>query len=295
MTGTENEIISRSARRRQAERAALDGRVAAILRELRAMGNERNRAGMARYGIQVERAYGVSVHELRRVAGRLGTDHPLALALWATGNHEARLLACFVDDPAAVAAEQLEAWALDFDSWDVCDQATTSLFDRTPHAWAKAAEWADREEEWVRRGAFALTAGLAAHDREADDQAFRRLLPLIERAATDHRNFVRKAVNWALRNIGKRNLALHAAAVACAERIRAAADERAGGVRGGDPGARAARWVAVDALRELTSPEVRARVAEKEARAAVTPPARRGPSPARRAPPSAGRSGRARR
>jgi 3-methyladenine DNA glycosylase AlkD len=231
-----------------------------ILAELRGMGSERDRAGMARYGINVENAFGVSVYELRRIAKRLGTDHDLALALWATGNHEARLLACFVDDPAAVTAEQTEAWARDFDSWDICDQATTSLFDLTTHAWRKAVEWAQRDGEWVKRAGFALMAGLAVHDKGAADRAFLKLLPLIEGGAADDRNFVKKAVNWALRNIGKRNRALNAAAVACARRILAAANKRAGGERGGDAGTRAARWVATDAIRELTSEKVQGRL-----------------------------------
>jgi 3-methyladenine DNA glycosylase AlkD len=234
--------------------------VGAILAELRAMGSETARAGMARYGINVEQAFGVSVYDLRKIAKRLGFDHDLALALWNTGNHEARLLACFVDDPAAVTGRQMEAWAGDFDSWDICDQATTSLFDLTPHAWPKAREWAARDEEWVRRGGFALMASLAVHDRSADDRAFLKLLPLIARAATDERNFVKKAVNWALRNIGKRNRTLNAAAIAQAEKIRAAANARAGAERGGDGAARSARWVATDALRELTSDKVQARL-----------------------------------
>ena len=239
---------------------ATDDRVRLMLAELRSLGSARDRAGMARYGINVEAAFGVSIYQLRKIARRLGTDHDLALALWATGNHEARLLACFVDDPSQVTAEQVEAWAADFDSWDICDQATTSLFDLTKHAWAKAGEWAGRDEEWVKRGGFALMAGLAVHDKAAADRAFVQLLPLVERGARDDRNFVKKAVNWALRNIGKRNAALNAAAIACAGRIRAAANERAGGERGGDPGTRAARWVATDALRELTSGKVRARL-----------------------------------
>lgn len=234
--------------------------VPGLLAEVRALGSERNRAGMARYGINVADAFGVSVYELRKIAKRVGTDHELALALWATGNHEARLLACFVADPAAVTAAQMEAWARDFDSWDVCDQATTSLFDLTPHAWKKAAAWARREDEWIRRGGFALMAGLAVHDKGAANSDFEALLPLIEAAATDPRNFVKKAVNWALRNIGKRNLALNAAAIACARRIQAAANARAGGERGGDPGDRAARWVAADALRELGSEKAQARL-----------------------------------
>lgn len=238
----------------------MDKRVSAILTELRAMGSKRDRAGMARYGINVENAFGVSVYEVRKLAKRLGTDHDLALALWATGNHEARLLACFVDDPAAVTAEQTEAWAADFDSWDLCDQATTSLFDQTPHAWRKAVEWSKRREEWIKRAAFALMAGLAVHDKGAADRSFVKLLPVIERGAWDERNFVKKAVNWALRNIGKRNRVLNTAAVACARRILAAANRRAAGERGGDPATRAARWVATDAIRELTSDKVRVRL-----------------------------------
>ncbi len=235
-------------------------RVPAILAELRAMGSERNRAGMARYGINVANAFGVSVTTLRTLARRLGTDHELALALWATGNHEARLLACFVEDPAAVTAAQAEAWAADVDSWDLCDQATTSLFDRTPHAWPKAVEWAGRQDEWAKRAGFALMAGLAVHDRAAADARFEKLLPLIERAAFDERNFVKKAVNWALRNVGKRSPALNMTALARAKKILAAANTRGGGERRGDPDARAARWVATDAMRELTSDKVRARL-----------------------------------
>ncbi len=235
-------------------------RVADILAELRALGSEKNRAGMARYGINVENAFGVSVNQLRRVAKQLGTDHRLALALWATGNHEARLLACFIDDPALVSDQQLEAWARDFDSWDICDQATTSLFDLSKHAWGKAVKWAGRDQEWIKRAGFALMAGLCVHDKSAGNRAFWKLLPLIERGAFDERNFVKKAVNWALRNIGKRNLALNAAAIACAERMRAAANQRAGGERGGDPATRSARWVAADALRELASAKVQARI-----------------------------------
>ena len=241
--------------KRPASRQAAD-----LLSELHALGSEASRAGMARYGINVEHASGVPVRTLRTLARRIGTDHELALALWATGHHEARLLACFVDDPNAVTEAQAEDWAQAFDSWDLCDQATTSLFDRTPLAWPKAVEWARREEAWVKRAGFALMAGLAVHDKTAADGAFMKLLPLIEQAATDDRSFVRKAVNWALRNIGKRNGALNAAALACARRILAAANTRAGSTRGGDPGARSARWVATDAIRELGADKLRARL-----------------------------------
>lgn len=236
------------------------GRVKSILDELRTLGSDYKRAGMARYGINVNNAFGVSVGELREVAKRFGTDHKLALDLWATGNHEARLLACFVDDPEAVTERQTETWARDFDSWDICDQATTSLFDRTKHAWSKAVEWSKRDEEWIKRGGFSLMAALAVHDKTAADRAFIEMFPLIEREAYDDRNFVKKAINWALRNIGKRNRTLNIAAIACAEGIRASANERAGGQRGGDPGARSARWVATDALRELTSEKVQTRL-----------------------------------
>jgi len=231
----------------------LNRQVTEILDEVRALGSEANRAGMARYGIKVDDAFGVSIYELRRIAKRLGTSHELALALWKSGKHEGRLLSCFVDDPAEVTATQMDSWARDFDSWDICDQATTSLFDLSKHAWNKAVEWAGKKPEWIRRGGFSLMAGLAVHDKQAKDQKFQAWFPVIEAAAFDERNFVKKAVNWALRNIGKRNRALNQAAIACAERILASANQRAGGERGGDPQTRAARWVAVDALRELTS------------------------------------------
>jgi len=239
-------------------------RVAGILIELRRMGSERDRAGMARYGINVDNAFGVSVYELRKKAKDLGIDHELALALWKTGNHEARLLACFVDDPAEVTDGQMESWAKSLDSWDICDQATTSLFDLTKYGWPKAREWAKRDDEWTKRAGFALMAGLAVHDKTAADGAYIKLLPLIERGAFDDRNFVKKAVNWALRNIGKRNLALNAAAISCAERVLAAANKRAGGDRGGDLATRAARWVANDALRELKSDKARDRLKTKQ-------------------------------
>lgn len=243
--------------------APVGERVAALLDELEAMGSEKDRAGMACYGIKTDDAFGVSVYELRRLAKPLRRDHELALALWATGNHEARLLAAFVDDPARVDEAQMESWVLDLDSWDVCDQLTCDLFYQTALAYEKARAWAARDEEFVKRAAFALMAGLAWHDKTAPDEQILAFLPLIEAHADDPRNFVKKAVNWALRNIGKRDAACNAAAIACAERIRAAADARAAGARGGDPGARSARWVAADALRELTSAKVQARLAAR--------------------------------
>ncbi len=227
----------------------------AIMDELAGMASEENRAGMARYGIKTDDAFGVSLYVLRPMAKGLFPDHELALALWATGKHEARLLASMVDDPAAVTEEQMEAWAAAFDSWDVCDQVTSNLFDKTPYAYAKVTEWSAREAEWVKRAAFATAAALAVHDKTAPDEPFLAILELCRREAGDDRNFVKKAVNWALRNIGKRNTALHAAALQTAGAILAEADARAATDRR-DPAARSGRWVARDALRELQSEKV---------------------------------------
>ena len=184
----------------------------------------------------------MSVPELRRLAKPLRRDHELALALWATGNHEARLLAGMVDDPAQVTRGQMDQWAADFDSWDVCDQVTSNLFDKTPLAWDVVRAWSGAPDEWVKRAAFATLAALAVQDKRAADEPFLELLELTAREAWDGRNFVKKAVNWALRNIGKRNLRLHAAAIASAEAMLAAAEERAAADRR-DPAARSsAGW-----------------------------------------------------
>lgn len=224
----------------------------AVLAELRGMARPETLPGMARFGIATGAALGgIPVPALRALARRLGRDHGLAEALWASGVHEARLLACMVDDPAAVTEEQAERWAAGFDSWDVVDTACGDLLDRTPLAWGRAVAWSQREEEFVKRAGFVLMAGLAVHDRAAPDAAFLAFLPLIEREASERRNVARKGVNWALRQIGKRNAALNAAAIATAERILA-------------DGPRAARWVASDALRELRSETVQRRIAGRE-------------------------------
>jgi 3-methyladenine DNA glycosylase AlkD len=221
-----------------------------VMTLLAARANEANCAGMARFGINTADAFGISIVELRKIARPLRGDHDLALALWLTGNHEARLLAGLIDDAERVTEEQLELWVAGFDSWDVCDQVCSNLFDRTPWAYAKAVEWSARDEEFVRRAGFVLMACLAVHDKEAPDEVFLGFLPIIAAAADDERNFVKKAVNWALRQIGKRNMALNAAAIAAAERLRAAA------------GSRSARWIAADALRELTSTACQKRLAK---------------------------------
>ena len=189
-----------------------------VVQQLEAQRNDTNRAGMARYGINTAKAYGISVVALRQMAKGTGKDHALARDLGNTGMHEARILASFVDQPKLVTEAQREAWVRDFDSWDLCDQAC-GLFAATPFAHAKAAQWASRPEEFVRRAALSLIATLAVHDKKAPDATFVAFLPLIREHAGDDRNFVRKAVNWALRSIGKRNLRLNEAAIACAKEI----------------------------------------------------------------------------
>ncbi len=186
-------------------------------------------------------ALGVAVPDIRRIAKLAGKDHALAAKLWASGVHEARQLAAMVDDPALVTEEQAEAWVAAFDSWDLCDGVFV-LFEQAPFAWQKAFEWAEREEEFVKRAGFVLVAGLAVHDKRALDDVFLAYLPVIRRHANDERNFVKKAVNWTLRQIGKRNEALRQAAMSFAEEIQA-------------DGTRSGRWIAADALRELRNPK----------------------------------------
>jgi len=239
--------------------AAPSAGAAALVSRIESLGSEADRAGMARYGINVERAAGVSIYELRRIAKDLGRDHELALALWDTGLHEARHLASMVDDPALVDDDQMEAWVGDLDSWDLCDQMTSNLFDKTELAYIKAREWCGREPEFEKRAGFATIAALAVQDKAAGDEPFVEFLELVRREAGDGRNYVKKAVSWALRNIGKRDRALNAAAVACAEQILAGADALAQ-AEAGKGAARSARWVARDALRELTSEKVRRRL-----------------------------------
>ena len=209
-----------------------------ILAALRARANPANVAGMARYGISTKGTLGVPVAELRQIARSIGRDRKLAAALWASGIHEARILATIVDDPQLVTRRQMDAWARDFDSWDVCDQACQNLFRYTPHAWDMAVKWAASKREFVRRAGFALMAGLAGKAKNAPDESFVALFPLLAAAATDERNMVKKALNWALRAIGKRNPGLRKKAIEAAQEILALDTP-------------AARWIAKDALREL--------------------------------------------
>jgi 3-methyladenine DNA glycosylase AlkD len=202
---------------------------------------------MARYAIPSDKAIGVAMRDIKALGKTLGRNHDLAAALWDTGVYEARMLASFVDDPAAVTAAQMDRWCKDFDNWALCDALSFNLFDRTPHAWAKVAQWSTRRNEFEKRTAFALLWSLSVHDKRAGNAPFLEGLALIERAADDQRHFVKKAVNMALRAIGKRNLALNAAAVAIARRL-AGSDQPA------------AQWVGRDALKELTGPAVKKRL-----------------------------------
>lgn len=217
-----------------------------VIARLKKMANPKNVAGMARFGINPKGTLGISIPHLRRLAREIGRDHRLAGRLWASKIHEARILASYIEDPRRVTGAQMERWVKDFDSWDICDQVS-GFFEMTPFARMKIRKWAADDREFVKRAAFAIMAGLAVHDKGAADRDFERFFPIITRAATDDRNFVKKAVNWALRNIGKRNGRLNRRAAAVAKEI----------ARIDSP---AARWIAADALRELSSAAVRRRL-----------------------------------
>lgn len=218
-----------------------------ILEKLKSLSNPEAVLGMARFGINPENAYGISIPNLRKMAKQIGRDHVLAEQLWSSGIHEARILACMIDDPNMVTEAQLERWVRGFESWDVCDQCCSNLFDKTEFAYQKAIEWSERGEEFVKRAGFVLMAALSVHDKKADAGRFEQFFPIIKREATDGRNFVKKAVNWALRQIGKRNRTLNKIAIEVANEIR-------------QIDSKAARWIADDALRELTSDKVQRRL-----------------------------------
>lgn len=203
--------------------------------------------GMARYGMAVEKRLGISIPELRKLAKEIGKGHELALGLWESGIAEARILAGMIGDPEKLTGAQMEDWVKDINSWDICDQVCDNLFEKSPLVWRKINDWAEREEEFVKRAAFSLIACLAWHDRQSEDGKFIRLLPVIIDEATDERNFVKKAVNWALRNIGKRNLNLNRAAINAAKEIQRL-------------DSKTARWIASDAIKELESEAVQRRL-----------------------------------
>lgn len=222
-----------------------------VLTWLERRGSKRVRDDMQkRYGIVAPKAFGVQVGTIQQLAKRLGKDHELAEALWKTGWYEARLLTAYVAEPEKVTAAQMDRWARDFDNWGVVDTVCFVLFDRTPHAWKKVAPWSRRKEEFIKRAGFVQLACLALHDKRTADGPFLKSLALIERGATDERNFVKKGVSWALRTVGRRSQALNRAAIALAERLAASP-------------AAAARWVGKDALRELASAKVQQQLARK--------------------------------
>ncbi len=222
-----------------------------IVRQLKASANPDAVAGMARYGINPASPYGISIPVLRKIAAKAGKNHSVACALWVSGIHEARILASMVEEPRTLTEEQMEKWVQDFNSWDLCDQCCNNLFRKWSHAHEKAMAWSAREEEFVRRAGFVLMACLAVHDKQSSDEEFLRYLPQIRHASADGRNFVKKAVNWALRQIGKRNHRLNAAATKAAEEMRKL-------------DSRPARWIAADAIRELTGDAVQARLRSRQ-------------------------------
>ena len=220
-----------------------------IIEKLESLSDTERVKGMSRFGINPENTYGVSIPNLRKIAKEVGKDHTLAQQLWASSIHEARILACYIDKPEMVTETQLENWVKDFDSWDVCDQCCNNLFDRTKFAYDKADEWSKRKEEFIKRAGFALMATLAVHDKRATDEDFLKFLQMIKMGSTDNRNFVKKAVNWALRQIGKRNLNLNKKAIETANEIQ-------------QIDSKSARWIATDTIRELTSETIQKKLAK---------------------------------
>ena len=221
--------------------------VKSVLAWLKKHSSKATRDGMARYGVPSDTALGVTMADMKVLAKEVGKNHALAAALWDTGVYEARMLTSFVDDAEQVSATQMNRWARDFDNWGICDTVCFHLFDRTPHAWQKVEQWHDKKEEFTKRAAFALLWGLTVHDKRAADSAFVDGLSYIERAATDDRHWVKKAVNMSLRAVGKRNAALNKAAIATARRLA-------------DSSNATPRWIGKDALQELTSASVVRRI-----------------------------------
>ena len=221
-----------------------------VLKRLESKARQEQLAGMARYGMNIERRLGVSIPELREMAKDIGKNHELALGLWKTGVAEAKILAAMVEDPEKLSEEQMGNWVKDIDSWDVGDQVCMNLFEKSPLAWRKVDDWSRREEKFVKRTAFGLLACLAWHDKKAEDEKFIQLFPVFARGAVDERNSIKKAVSWALRNIGKRNLNLNKAALNEANRLRLL-------------DSKSARWIASDVTRELESEAVQKRLKKK--------------------------------
>jgi len=218
-----------------------------ILKELKTKASEDRKRGNKFFGIDIENSLGVPVPDIRSLAKKIGKNHLLALDLWKTGIHEARILATMVDEPDKVTEKQIESWVKDLNSWDICDHFCGNMVDKTKFAWKKPFEWSKRKEEYVKRAAFSLIAYLAVHQKKVPDKEFFKFFPLIKKESTDERNFVKKAVNWALREIGKRSLYLNKETIELAEEI-------------GEKDSKSARWIASNALRELKSEQVRRRL-----------------------------------
>lgn len=221
--------------------------VTQIINELKKHGSEYNRKGMARYGINVDKAFGVNVPVMRSLAKIIGKNHELALELWDSGYHEARHVASMIDDPKLVTKAQMNKWVRDFNSWDICDGTCSNLFRKTPYAIEKIFEWCEKKDEFVRRAGFSLICYVAVHHKTRDDEEFLEFFPLIKKHSTDDRNFVKKAVNWALRQIGKRSKYLNEEALKLAKEIQAL-------------DSKSARWIASDAISELTNPKILTRL-----------------------------------
>ncbi len=219
----------------------------AIIQELKSLSKPENVKGMARFGINSKKAYGIKMPELRRIAKNTGKNHELAEKLWHAGYNETKILASLIEDPKNVTENQMEKWAIGFNSWDICDQCCINLFHKTPFVYKKIFEWSERKEEFIKRAAFTLIAVLAVHDKKTTDTKFKQFYPLIIRESTDNRNYVKKAVNWALRQIGKKNRNLNNESIKIAEQIR-------------EIDAKSAKWIAADALRELKSEKVQERL-----------------------------------
>ncbi|RPI16200.1 MAG: DNA alkylation repair protein [Ignavibacteriae bacterium] len=224
-----------------------------IITHLESLRNDYNREGMARFGINVDKAFGITVTYLRTLAKKIGKDHTLAIELWKTGYHEARILATMIDEPAKVTSAQMDKWVKDFDSWDICDGCINNLFRKTPYAIDKALKWIQSDKTFIKRAGFAMIAVLAVHDKQSEDEIFTEYLELIKEKSDDERNFVKKAVNWALRQIGKRNLYLNKEAVKTAKEIL-------------KTGTKSGKWIACDALRELQGEAIKSRISEKKYR-----------------------------
>ena len=224
-----------------------------IIKLLKSKGDQKSVEAMARFGINPKKCFGLTVTAVRQIAREIPKDHKLAGQLWASGIREARLLSCLVEELDLVTEKQVDAWVKDFDSWDICDHCCGNLFDRTPFAYKKVREWSKRKEEFVKRAAFALLAWLAVHDKTVTDQQLYKFFPLIQKAATDERNYVKKAVSWALRHIGKRSKAANRQALIVAKEIKKLE-------------AKSARFIANETIRELSSQKIQKRLEVKDAK-----------------------------